>query len=91
MKILLLCISLLAIAGCDKNVLFPDFEEGDCITLEGREEWERHTSIVKVLQVGKRKYKLEYVKPEILKGEEDNFNNIRQVDRIFEKVECPNE
>lgn len=92
MKNLILCISLLALTGCS-NPFSARFKVGDCIVFENtdRESWEvGYKDVEKVLEVGKNKYRLLYM-DKYLKGEELEFNNIRSVDRIFEKTECPNE
>lgn len=86
MKLLTLSISLLLLAGCT-----PNFQAGDCIGLSSAERWEKDKYVSKVLEVGEKKYRLEYVKPNFMRGTKDNFDYIRSVDRISEKVECPNE
>lgn len=76
-------LSLLIMTSCG-----PDFKAGDCITEFDAESWDNN-SIAKILEVGNKRYRITYMKPDFMSGEVYSFDNISQVDTIMHKVECP--
>lgn len=90
MKNLLLCFIFLALTGCDENPLKPDFEVGDCIVYEDNESWEKDNGYKRILQIGKDKYRYEYLEYDSLKGLQSS-EYIRWMDRLYKQTECPNE
>lgn len=87
MKHLLLCISLLALTACQDK---PQFEAGDCVSLKNRERWEE-ASVIKIEEVGQRRYRMRYVKPEVLSSHSPAVDDFELSELIFEKVKCPKE
>lgn len=91
MKQALLIISLLALAGCKLPFSGPKFKVGDCFAMEMdiKERWEDGPRYIqKVLEVGRKKYRTMYVKPDHMDGyRSDEY--IRSTDNIHEKIECP--
>lgn len=90
MKHFLLFISLLAFTGCDENPLRPDFEVGDCVIYEDNESWEKDNGLKRILEIGKEKYRYEYLERDSLKGHQ-NSEYVRWIDRLYKQTECPNE
>jgi len=84
MKIL---IMLLLTVSC-QNPLNPDFKVGDCVASEDSEKWEKDNYAFHVVEIGESHYRLLWLKPDIMKGDEatKSFNT---VDRFYRKIVCP--
>lgn len=90
MNILLLLLPFIFI-GClfayfifDKNRP-PKFKKGDLITIPITEKWEEPNQIIKILEIGERKYLFEYTAG-VLKGVKSDCL-ISLTDRVYEKVQ----
>lgn len=73
--------------GCSSITTSHNFKVGDCVVLEGTEPWEKDIYIKQIVRIGKRKYEIIYLTPEILKNQQDSLPFTRQ--NLYEKIECP--
>lgn len=85
-----LFIMILFSIGCNADKSKHSFKVGDCITSNHYlEAWENPDSIFKILEVGKYKYRTEYIFPAELSGRTPSFDQDFDFDKFNKKIECP--